>query len=183
MATRRILSIDGGGVRGVFSAAIIEQMEIETGKRAWEIFDCFVGTSAGSILAAGLAADISAEDLKNTFIKLGEGLAKAMRGEAPKWEDLTPDQKEPLRELCGILYEGTAPDELPPAKDASLMLASILKTLFQKTNGGDKYPRDLKKRLAVVTRNMKLGTWGRLKWCSSGTSLRTNSIPRRSGIK
>ena len=37
------------------------------------------------------------------------------------------------------------------------MLASILRPLFQKENGEDKYPRDLKKRLAVVTRNMKLG--------------------------
>ncbi len=48
--TRRILSIDGGGVRGVFSAAVIEQMEkVNGGKPACEIFDCFVGTSAGSI--------------------------------------------------------------------------------------------------------------------------------------
>ena len=30
--TRRILSIDGGGIRGVFSAAVIQQMEEKAGK-------------------------------------------------------------------------------------------------------------------------------------------------------
>ena len=40
---RRVLSIDGGGLRGVFSAAIIEQMEaLYGGRPACEIFDCFV---------------------------------------------------------------------------------------------------------------------------------------------
>ncbi len=70
--TRRVLSIDAGGVRGVFSAAVIEQMEkVNGGKRACEIFDCFVGTSAGSIIAAGLAAGYSAGELKDTFIQIG----------------------------------------------------------------------------------------------------------------
>ena len=41
---KKILTIDGGGIRGVFSAAIIEQMEKATGKKAGEYFDCFYGT-------------------------------------------------------------------------------------------------------------------------------------------
>ena len=70
--TKRILTIDGGGLRGVFSSSIIEQMELLTGKPANVIFDCFYGTSTGAILAAGLAQGISATDLKQFYLKKGE---------------------------------------------------------------------------------------------------------------
>lgn len=51
---KRILTIDSGGLRGVFSAAIIERMEAVTGKPAREYFDCFYGTSIGAIPAGEL---------------------------------------------------------------------------------------------------------------------------------
>lgn len=69
-----ILSIDGGGIRGIIPAMVLEKMEIyayeyakEIGKKFPEypgnegkvalkdIFDMFAGTSTGSILAAGFA--------------------------------------------------------------------------------------------------------------------------------
>jgi hypothetical protein len=68
---KRILTIDGGGIRGVFAAAIIDQMEKVSGKRASEIFDCFYGTSTGAILAAGLASGISARELKQFYLDKG----------------------------------------------------------------------------------------------------------------
>jgi len=71
MARKRILTIDGGGIRGVFSAAIIERMEAVTGKPCRELFDCFYGTSTGAILAAGLATGLSARDLKQFYITKG----------------------------------------------------------------------------------------------------------------
>lgn len=61
---KRILTIDGGGLRGVFSAAIIERMETVTGKPARDYFDCFYGTSTGAILAAGLTHGMPASELK-----------------------------------------------------------------------------------------------------------------------
>ena len=77
--TRRILSIDGGGLRGVFSAAVIEQMEKVMGiKAAADGFDCFVGSSAGAMIAAGLASGRPAGDIKQTFIKLGKELSEVM---------------------------------------------------------------------------------------------------------
>ena len=68
---KRILAIDGGGLRGVFSAAIIERMESLTGKPARELFDCFYGTSTGAILAAGLARGMSAAELKQFYLEKG----------------------------------------------------------------------------------------------------------------
>ncbi len=49
-----ILSIDGGGIRGVLPAAILTEIENRTGKRICELFDIIAGTSTGGILAVGL---------------------------------------------------------------------------------------------------------------------------------
>lgn len=55
---RRILSIDGGGVRGVIPATVLAALEAQTGRPARETFDFVAGTSTGAIIAAGLAAGI-----------------------------------------------------------------------------------------------------------------------------
>ncbi len=50
----KVLSIDGGGIRGVIPAVILKHLEEKTGKQIAEMFDLIVGTSTGGILAAGL---------------------------------------------------------------------------------------------------------------------------------
>lgn len=52
----RILSIDGGGLRGIVPLMILKKIEEEQGKRIYELFDMVVGTSTGGIIAAGLCA-------------------------------------------------------------------------------------------------------------------------------
>lgn len=50
----RILSIDGGGLRGLIPLLILKYIEKKTGKKSWELFDLIVGTSTGGIIATGL---------------------------------------------------------------------------------------------------------------------------------
>ena len=50
----KVLSIDGGGIRGVIPATLLQWLEGTTGKRISDLFDLLVGTSTGGILAAGL---------------------------------------------------------------------------------------------------------------------------------
>ncbi|MCH1493227.1 MAG: patatin-like phospholipase family protein [Luminiphilus sp.] len=52
---RTVLSIDGGGIRGIIPAMILHHIETATGRPAAELFDLMVGTSTGGILALGLA--------------------------------------------------------------------------------------------------------------------------------
>jgi len=53
----RILSIDGGGFRGVIPARVLQDFQREAGGAGFtELFDVFVGTSTGAILSAGLTA-------------------------------------------------------------------------------------------------------------------------------
>ena len=52
---RRVLSIDGGGIRGIIPAMVVAHIERKMGKPAHELFDLMVGTSTGGILALGLS--------------------------------------------------------------------------------------------------------------------------------
>lgn len=50
----RILSIDGGGIRGIIPATILASIEERTGKPISRLFDLIAGTSTGGILTFGL---------------------------------------------------------------------------------------------------------------------------------
>jgi patatin-like phospholipase/acyl hydrolase len=51
----KVLSIDGGGIRGLIPAVVLAAVEERCGKRIAEAFDLLVGTSTGGILALALA--------------------------------------------------------------------------------------------------------------------------------
>ena len=50
----RVLFLDGGGVRGLILVEMLMEIERRTGRKITELFDWFVGTSIGSVVAAGL---------------------------------------------------------------------------------------------------------------------------------
>lgn len=68
---RRVLSIDGGGIKGIIPAAFLAAIEGSTGKRVVDQFDLIAGTSTGGILALGLGLGLSAKDLLDFYIKEG----------------------------------------------------------------------------------------------------------------
>jgi patatin-like phospholipase/acyl hydrolase len=51
---QKVLSIDGGGIRGIIPAMVLAEIERRTGKPVSEVFDLVAGTSTGGILALGL---------------------------------------------------------------------------------------------------------------------------------
>ncbi len=51
----RILSIDGGGIRGIIPAVVLAELERRSGKRVHQLFDMFAGTSTGGILSLALS--------------------------------------------------------------------------------------------------------------------------------
>lgn len=50
----KVLSIDGGGIRGIIPAIVLDAIEKRTGRSIASLFDLIAGTSTGAILALGL---------------------------------------------------------------------------------------------------------------------------------
>lgn len=62
----KILSIDGGGIKGLYSAVILADFEERHGKLS-NHFDLICGTSTGGIIALALAAGIPAKEVVNLY--------------------------------------------------------------------------------------------------------------------
>lgn len=76
---KRILALDGGGLRGILSLAILQRIEDVLKARHGDsdefrlchYFDLIAGTSTGAIIAATLAMGWSVEDIRKKYMKLG----------------------------------------------------------------------------------------------------------------
>ncbi len=72
----RILSIDGGGIRGIFPAAILAGLEQRFlgGSSVADYFDLITGASTGGIIAIGLGAGLTAGQLRDMYVERGSEL-------------------------------------------------------------------------------------------------------------
>jgi len=61
--TRRILCIDGGGIKGIFPASFLATIEDAIEDKVANYFDLIAGTSTGGIIALGLGLGMSAQDI------------------------------------------------------------------------------------------------------------------------
>jgi patatin-like phospholipase/acyl hydrolase len=70
----RILSIDGGGIRGILPAAVLAELEHRylAGKSVGDYFDAIVGTSTGGIIALGLSIGKTARSIMDLYIDHGQ---------------------------------------------------------------------------------------------------------------
>ncbi|MCJ7567014.1 MAG: patatin-like phospholipase family protein [Anaerolineales bacterium] len=69
---KKILSIDGGGIRGIIPLACLVELEKLHRKPCREIFDMVAGTSTGAVIAAGIALGISARGLLALYRELAK---------------------------------------------------------------------------------------------------------------
>jgi patatin-like phospholipase/acyl hydrolase len=65
----KILSLDGGGIRGIFSAALIKSIseELAEGERLADYFDLIAGTSTGGIIAIALGLGVEPARIFNLY--------------------------------------------------------------------------------------------------------------------
>ena len=103
--TLKILSIGGGGIKGIFPAQILAYLE-ETcldGQPIGDYFGLIAGTSTGGIIALGLGAGLTAHALLDLYVN-------------ERHRVFPPDQRlrgrRLLRRLSRNRYDRTALDEL-----------------------------------------------------------------------
>jgi len=69
---KRILSIDGGGIKGVFPISFLAEIESALSlQTVADYFDLIAGTSVGGIIALGLGLGLSAREMTDFFVNEG----------------------------------------------------------------------------------------------------------------
>lgn len=78
-----VLSVDGGGIRGVIPALVLQELEERTGRSTADLFDLIAGTSTGGIIGLGLTLPVgggmsgprySAEELADLYWERGRDI-------------------------------------------------------------------------------------------------------------
>jgi uncharacterized protein len=70
--TFKILSIDGGGIKGLYSSRILEHFEERFDCRISDYFDLICGTSTGGLIALGLSLNIPVALVSNLYYRRGK---------------------------------------------------------------------------------------------------------------
>lgn len=145
----RILSIDGGGVRGIFPAYVLKQLsDIVGGKTLRDVFDLIIGTSTGGIIAAAVAQDIPLQRV----VELYEQEAPTIFGRKHAFNGRgiirSRYPAEPLRSLIDGIFGDVTMKDVPgrlvlPCTDVSNGNVFVIKSAYLPT-----FVRDLDIRLA-----------------------------------
>jgi patatin-like phospholipase/acyl hydrolase len=115
----QILSLDGGGLKGIFTAAFLSFWEKFRGTRITDHFDLITGTSTGGIIAIGLGMGLPAEKILHFYLNKAETIfPKKALGDLKHWYDVKyrPDGLEAaLKEVFGdrLLGESIRPLIIP----------------------------------------------------------------------
>ncbi|PIO92322.1 patatin [Pseudomonas syringae] len=123
-----VLALSGGGYRALYTATILKEFEQVLGRPIASHFDLICGTSAGGLLALGLASEIPASELKSLF----EDQGKQIFG-----------SRDFMRRRLGFLTR---------AKHSNGGLSSVLHQRFGATTMGD-----LKHRVLIPAVNYTTG--------------------------
>jgi uncharacterized protein len=81
----RILSLDGGGIRGVFPAAFLARLQEHLEHPIASYFDLIAGTSTGGIIAIGLGLGVSAGDILKLYEEEGPAIFDQEHGPTRNW--------------------------------------------------------------------------------------------------
>lgn len=116
MATYRILALDGGGIRGLYTAVLLNRLEAQVPGFAGRI-DLFAGTSTGGILALGLAKGMAPQALIDLYQNNGSTIfSRTLWHEIRDLGELVGakyDNKNLTRIIQSTLGNGTLNDLLP----------------------------------------------------------------------
>ncbi len=89
----RVLSLDGGGAKGVYTLGVLKEVEAVAKVPLYEVFDLIFGTSTGSIIAALIALGYKIEEIENLYFEIipkimqhrfSRGRTLALKAEAEK---------------------------------------------------------------------------------------------------
>jgi patatin-like phospholipase/acyl hydrolase len=158
----RILSIDGGGIRGIIPAKVLEELEAQIqreqpGIKLHQYFDLICGTSTGAILAIGIALGIPAKDIVKFYVENAKIIF-------PKWY-LKILPRESRIFLANTIYTNKE------------LKAILNKTFTDGNNGITPLLNDLKTNVCIPSFNGNLGEINVLKTKHHQDYIRDYKLP------
>lgn len=102
---RRILSIDGGGIKGVFPAAFLAALEEDLPEPIGRYFDLIAGTSTGGIIALGLGLGMKASEILSLYETKGPAIFDQ---EGSALSKIAKRTWRKCRHFCGVKYGSEA---------------------------------------------------------------------------
>ena len=97
MATYRILSLDGGGIRGLLTVVLLQRISAALGSDSWLMkTDLAAGTSTGGLIALGVAKGLSLAELRSLYEDDGDEI----------FDDSWFDNITDIGKLAGAEYDG-----------------------------------------------------------------------------
>jgi uncharacterized protein len=141
---KRILSFDGGGIRGIFSLQIasrVEQLFRDEYDRSdlvlSDVFDLFAGTSTGAIIAAFLAWGAPVADVEALYISRGKQMFARQNPLLP-WRRL--NSKYRAEDIAGFFRNQFTEDDGSPALLSSSKLKKLLLVVMRNATTGSPWP-------------------------------------------
>ena len=96
--SKLVLSLDGGGVRVLAGVVFLKKLEVALGKKITDVFDFFIGTSAGGVSALCLAClQMDAEELDEFWSEANISLTMSKSF----WDNATVFQTKPKYDGIG----------------------------------------------------------------------------------
>lgn len=132
----KILSIDGGGIRGVFPAMFLANLEAELkskGVEKWQIyqnFDLICGTSTGGIMAIALALGIPAKEVYELYLNNAATIFGGKKGFFKRFKYSSHDRAE-LEKLIREKFQKTKNGEDPRLIDCKTHVAIPIYDLME----------------------------------------------------
>lgn len=105
----KILSIDGGGIRGIFPAMLLANYEAElkkNGVEKWQVyqnFDLICGTSTGGIIAIALALGIPAKVIYDLYYNNAEKIFGNKKGFLRRFK-FSAHKRDPIEKLIKEIF-------------------------------------------------------------------------------
>ena len=97
----QILALDGGGIKGLFSAAVLACVEKDLQIDITDYFDLIVGTSTGGIIALGLGLGLRPSQIVDFYVRNGPKIFQGLYG--VRWVSHWFFRKFPQKTLCSAL--------------------------------------------------------------------------------
>src|SRR5256885_8948738 len=140
---KRLLALDGGGIRGIFSLEILARIESELREKSGnknlvlaDYFDYFAGTSTGAIIATCLAWGMSVVQVQELYL----GHATEMFRRAPLYRRFwNKFEAEAITNMFKIIFSEDGQGKIP-AQLGTKKLRTLLALVMRNNSTGSPWP-------------------------------------------